>query len=160
MKHLRILFFLLLFSIRSFAQGVKADNMIALSIINPLSISYNNIEEVKSAKVINNAFELKVKSASRGSNIYASLIFKSNNDNNPLKQSLALKLREKNSSSCQAVLGEVPLSNSPTFLLFQPTYNENNGISSLSYDFIVKPMYTFVKSGDYDFYINFTMTQP
>jgi len=162
--HLFIFFFICgiaLYSGKAYAQVANPDNNLSLTVNQPLIFSYNFADELVHDKIINNALELKVRSAQYNTNIYANLSL-TGGDISQFTQQISLRLRNKTSISAAAGSNtDIYLGNAPALLFYQPRMVDNTTpYYSFYYDVVMHPFTYQVRPGTYNFSILFTMTQP
>ncbi|MBS1687274.1 MAG: hypothetical protein JSS96_01015 [Bacteroidetes bacterium] len=152
---------LTLYSGTSYAQAANPDNNITLTVNQPLVFSYNFADELVHDKIINNALELKVRSAQYNTNIYATLSL-IGGDISQFAQQISLRLRNKTSISAAtgSANTDIYLANTPVLLFYQPRMIDNTPYYSFYYDVVMHPFTYQVRPGTYNFSILFTMTQP
>jgi len=142
------------------AQTANPDNNISLAVNQPLIFSYNFADELVHDKIINNALELKVRSAQYNTNLYATLVL-TGGDITQFSKQISLRLKNKTSISAAAGTNtDIYLANTPALLFYQPRMIDNTPYYSFYYDVVMHPFTYQVRPGTYNFSILFTMTQP
>lgn len=132
---------------------------ISVNTTNSLFISYNNVEELLSRKIVENALQLNVKTSKTNYAVYGSISFIDPSQDMVFSGKVALKLKTKTSYNAAVSAAEVPLSNVPVLLFTQPATNNTEHFNFL-YDIVVGPFASQLNPGNFSYTIKITMTEP
>jgi hypothetical protein len=123
--------------------------------LNPINISYDNIDALMQDVRVDNAFQVTVQPQKTRCQLYAQLVFNDPATPAPPASCLLLKLRTVNHMSVNTA--EVPLSLTPARVSdIEPSQNP----TILNYDVVVKSQQSMSNIGLHNFTINFTIVQP
>ena len=151
-----LLFIGLLGSLNAFCQ-TSSEN-IAINVINPLTVTYNSIEELMQEKIISNALEVKMNPGQKFYLLSASAYFTAGNGV-LLDNKLSLVLIHSTASAPGSYNRRIKLSTIETPLIEQAVLPGPGESLSYYYDLVIDPFTTFVKPGNYNFTLTFTATQ-
>lgn len=151
-----LLFIGLLGSLNAFCQN-ESEN-ISINVINPLTISFNSIDEMTQEKVIPNALEVKLNPGQKFYLLTASAMFTGSNGE-LLNDRLSLVLVHSTASVPGNYNRRIKLSAVETPLFNQTVLPGPGESLSYYYDIVIDAFTTFIKPGNYNYTLTFTATQ-
>jgi hypothetical protein len=157
MRNLIMISILILFSKQICAQQLETDKFEVI-LHHPLSISFDDIDELLSPKILPNAIELRV-GLSNPSRVLATLRAPTEENSTSFDYKIKLKPNRNTSPYPALISPEVALSSSRSSLLFTDPHEESGvGYYSIFYDVIIDPLENFIQDPQFDFEINFIIT--
>lgn len=138
--------------VRAQTKGSTQSNLYNVIQNQAVSASYQSIDELLADKILTNAFSVQVGASATSYHIYCNVLFAgAPNDN--LAQQIGLKLSGSGNNHVEHRLHIAPT------LLFEKQANTRS--ETLNFDAIIHGQTTrTIEPGNYDFSIQFTITQP
>lgn len=131
------------------AQNYLAnDNLFKVTQNQPIAITYENVDELLSEKVIPNAFSIQVNASTQLYQVYCKVV-----SVNAQMESLANQISLRPSGTNQ----EIKLSLTPKLLLER---QPGSGSAILHYDAVIHRQDSWLPQGSYNFSIQFTLVRP